>query len=61
MRKQYHFRKGPAGLRAWDVDRLVFLSKNLTPKLVPIESIRELDEPYWGGSMTSREIAHMLK
>lgn len=63
MRKQYHLRKGSAGLRAWDVDRLVFLSKNLTPELLPIAGIRELDEPYWGGSMTCREVAqhaHMV-
>ena len=57
MRKQYHFRPDPAGLRAWDADRLVFLSKNLTPELVPIADIRELDEPYWGGSMTCRTVA----
>jgi hypothetical protein len=57
MRKQYHFRAGPAGLKAWDVDRLVALSKDLIPELVPIADIRELDEAYWGGLMTSREIA----
>jgi hypothetical protein len=57
MRKQYHFRPGPAGLRAWDVDRLVSLSKDLVPELVPIADIRELDEAYWGGSMTCREVA----
>ena len=57
MRKQYHFRPGPAGLRAWDVDRLVSLSKDLVPEVVPIGDIRELDEAYWGGSMTCREVA----
>ena len=57
MRKQYHFRPGPAGLRAWDVDRLVSLSKDFVPALVPIEDIREMDETYWGGSMTRREVA----
>lgn len=57
MRKQYHFRPHPAGLRAWDVDRLVSLTRDLTPELVPIAVIRELDEPYWGGSMTCREVA----
>jgi hypothetical protein len=57
MRKQYHFRQGPAGLRAWDVDRLVSLSKDLVPELVPIGDLRELDEAYWGGSMTCREVA----
>jgi hypothetical protein len=29
MRKQYHFRRGDAGLDAWDVDRLVALSAGL--------------------------------
>ena len=57
MRKQYHFRPGPAGLQAWDVDRLVSLTKNLVPELVPIAEIRELDEAYWGGSMTCRQVA----
>ncbi len=54
MRKQYHFRSDPAGLRAWDVDRLVSLSKDLPHDLVPIADIRELDETYGGGSMTYR-------
>ena len=57
MRKQYHFRAAPAGLKAWDVDRLVSLSKDLVPELVPTADIRELDEAYWGGSMTCREVA----
>jgi hypothetical protein len=57
MRKQYHFRPSPAGLRAWDVDRLVLLSKDLVPEPVPIADIRELDEAYWGESMTCREVA----
>src|SRR6266508_6093623 len=47
MRKQYHFRPGPNGLRAWDVDRLVALTKNLRREQVPLVSIREIDEPYW--------------
>jgi len=39
------------------VDRLVSLSRDLVPELVPIEDIREIDETYWSGSMTSREVA----
>ena len=57
MRKQYHFRPGPAGLRAWDVDRLVAMSKHLIPQLVPIADIREVDETYWGATMTCRQVA----
>ena len=57
MRKQYHFRPSAAGLRAWDVDRLVALAKNIEAQFVPVASIRELDEPYWGEPMTCRNVA----
>jgi hypothetical protein len=57
MRKQYHFRPSAAGLKAWDVDRLVALSRHLHPESVPIASIRELDETYWGEPMTCRVVA----
>ena len=56
VRKQYHFRPSDAGLRAWDVDRLVRLTKHLQPQLVPLSEIREIDEEYWG-SMTCRQVA----
>jgi hypothetical protein len=57
MRKQYHLRPGPAGLRAWDVDRLVSMSKHLIPQVVPIADIREVDETHWGETMTCRQVA----
>ena len=60
MRKQYHFRPGTNGLRAWDVDRLVALASALPVIQVPLSEIRELDEPYWygaGGIPTCRSIA----
>jgi len=57
MRKQYHFRPSAAGLRAWDIDRLVALSKCLERQVVPVASIRELDEPYWRQPMTCRNVA----
>lgn len=47
LRRQYHFRPGPDGLRAWDVHRLIALTEHLTPEPVPLSAIRELDEPYW--------------
>jgi hypothetical protein len=56
MRKQYHLRPGEAGLIAWDIDRLVALSKPLKPELVPIAEIREVNEAFWG-SMTCRDVA----
>ena len=60
MRAQYHFRKSPEGLRAWDVRRLVQLSSALIPGRLPLSAIRELDEPYWTSGpnqrMTCRQV-----
>lgn len=50
MRKQYHFRASPRGLLAWDVDRLIALSRNLPRFQLPLTSVRELDEPFWFGA-----------
>src|SRR6185436_17342972 len=36
------------GLLAWEVDRLVHLSRNLPRKHIPVSRIRELDEA-WSG------------
>jgi hypothetical protein len=47
VRKQYHFWPGEDGLDAWDVDRLVQLSKGLPVKQVALESIEEIDSVYW--------------
>jgi hypothetical protein len=47
VRKQYHFWPGEDGLDAWDVDRLVDLSKGLPVKQVPLASIEEIDTVYW--------------
>ena len=48
MRAQYHFRRTELGLCAWDVRRLVELTRGLPREWVPLSAIRELDEPYWG-------------
>ena len=65
MRKQYHFRKSKDGLLAWDVDRLVALTSNLTPEPVPLKQIGELDEAYWygaeGDQPSCRSIAEHMK
>lgn len=49
MRKQYYFRASEHGLQAWDVDRLIQLSKDYPRKLVPLSEIRELDDVWFGG------------
>jgi hypothetical protein len=48
MRKQYYFRPSSSGLLAWDVDRLVELSRQLPRKRIRLADIRELDEPWCG-------------
>lgn len=50
LRKQYHFRKVGDDLLAWDVHRLIRLSKDVTVAPVPLESLSELDENWWYGT-----------
>jgi hypothetical protein len=57
VRKQYHFRPGETGLRAWDVERLVALSADISPTLVALADIGEIDETYWGPPVTCRDVA----
>jgi hypothetical protein len=47
VRKQYHFWPGEEGLDAWDVDRLINLSRDLPPEYVAIDAIAEVDSVYW--------------
>jgi len=47
LRKQYHFRTIGAKLYAWDIHRLIRLSKPLTPLSVRVDDIPELDENWW--------------
>ena len=47
LRRQYHFRPAPDGLRAWDVHRLIRLSRGLPVQAVPLADIAVLDENWW--------------
>ena len=47
MRKQYHFWPADPGFDAWDVDRLIELSRDLPVHMVAVESISEVDTAYW--------------
>ena len=49
MRKQYHFRPSKNGAFAWDVDRLVALTRDFPRVQTPLSHIRELNEPFWFG------------
>ena len=48
MRKQYFFRPSSRGLLAWDVDRLVALTKDFPRQLIALDAVGELDKP-WSG------------
>ena len=54
MRKQYHFWPGERGLDAWDVDRLIELSRALPVRDVALDSIDEIDSVYWFGDQVDR-------
>jgi hypothetical protein len=48
MRKQYYFRPSSLGLLAWDVDRLIQLSRAFPVRAVPLAEIQELDAAVFG-------------
>src|SRR3954463_2971938 len=47
VRKQYHFRPGPDGLMAWDVDRLIAMVEDAAVETIALREIAELDTTYW--------------
>jgi len=47
LHQQYHFRTSDQGLLAWDVSRLVRLSKDLPAFEKSVSEISELNESYW--------------
>ncbi len=60
MRKQYHFRRSERGWLAWDVDRLVRLTKDLPRSEVNVAELAELDEAYWFSGGTSDTTCRMI-
>ncbi len=60
MRSQYHFRRSDQGLCAWNVERVIELSRGLPRERVPLSAFRELDEPFWCGAegqkLTCRQV-----
>ncbi|WP_295047452.1 hypothetical protein [uncultured Paracoccus sp.] len=64
LRKQYHFRIVGGELCAWDIHRLIRLSRHIPPTPVRLDDIPELDENWWYEDQTAvptpRELAgHM--
>ena len=60
MRKQYYFRPSGQGYYAWDVDRLVALTKDFERQRVNLDSIRELDENFWFGDKSDKPICRAI-
>ena len=64
LHQQYHFRQSDKGLLAWDVLKLIRLSKDFEVVQLPLKEIRELKENYWfglGAPPISEDIAQHAK
>lgn len=63
MRKQYHFWRGERGLDAWDVDRLIELTRGLPVIEVEVSTITEVDTAYWldPDEMTVRDVVEHMQ
>jgi hypothetical protein len=63
VRKQYYFRQSSQGLLAWDVDRLITLSKAFPRKWLRIADLGELDRPWHGedGPPTWRQLVEHIQ
>jgi len=57
MRTQYHSQPGESGLDAWDVARLIELSRDLPVKQVQLDSFWQVDTVYWTEPFTVRQFA----
>ncbi len=49
LHQQYHFRESEKGLLAWDVLKLIKITKDFEVIQVALSDIRELKETYWFG------------
>jgi hypothetical protein len=61
MRKQYHFWQGEHGLDAWDVDRLLELTRNLPKEQVELTDIDEIDSEYWFDAQTPATVRAVVE
>ncbi|MEM9300592.1 MAG: hypothetical protein AAGE01_00690 [Pseudomonadota bacterium] len=65
LRAQYHLRRTPIGIDAFDVRRLVALSRQLPVRMIDPNRVAELDEDRWyfepGEQPTPRSIVQHLE
>jgi hypothetical protein len=57
MRTQYHAQPSACGVDAWNVARLIELSRDLRVKPVALDSLRQIDTVYWTEPFTVRQFA----
>jgi hypothetical protein len=57
VRTQYHSQPSAAGVDAWDVGRLIELSRELPIKHVTLASLWQIDTLYWTEPFTVRQFA----
>jgi hypothetical protein len=53
MRKQYHLWPAATGFDAWDIGRLIRLSRGPPVHAVTVDSVREVDAVYWFDDSTT--------
>jgi hypothetical protein len=61
MRKQYHFWPGDQGMDAWDVDRLIGLTRDLSVQEVPLAKLHEVDSVYWFDSSQRPTVRNVVE
>lgn len=65
IRAQYYFRQSDQGLLAWDIRRLIELTRDLPVEQVQLADIAELDETHWyeheGDSPTCRSLLQHMQ
>ena len=65
IRAQYYFRQSDQGLLAWDIRRLVELTRDLPVERAMLADIAELDETHWysheGDSPTCRSLLEHMR
>src|SRR4051794_10471382 len=61
MRTQYHAQPGASGVDAWDVARLIELSRDLPVEQVALDSIEQIDTVYWTEPFTVRKLAEHVR
>lgn len=65
IRAQYYFRESDQGLLAWDIRRLVELTRDFPVRQAQLSDIAELDETHWydheGDSPTCRSLLEHMR